>query len=173
MSTKTILIGLVIIVAGAFSIQAIVNNTKTNSTPKVTINDLGTFNNTDRVGAVERFLGKPTVVFVVGTFCPHCQNAMPKYKTDIWDKYKEKANIFAHVIDGDRGKRFEVPEIPQGYDTQLSFENLTGESCDFVPSWVLLDSNGETVDSSCGAKKGIDVIQSGLNNLLDSQELPL
>ncbi len=173
MKTKNILIGLVVIVVGAFGIQTIVNNTKTDSASKVTINDLGTFNNANRAEAVQRFAGKPTVVFIVGTFCPHCQSAMPKYKTDIWDKYKEKTNIFAHVIDGDKGKRFEVSDIPQGYDTQLSFENLTGESCDFVPSWVLLDSTGKTVGSSCGAKKGIEVIQSGLNNLLNSQELPL
>ena len=94
MKTKNILIGLVVIVVGAFGIQTIVNNTKTDSASKVTINDLGTFNNANRAEAVQRFAGKPTVVFIVGTFCPHCQSAMPKYKTDIWDKYKEKTNIF-------------------------------------------------------------------------------
>jgi len=169
---KKILIGLVVLAVVAFIAQTVINKQNSDAV-KATINDLGTFNSTSREDAVARLAGKPAVVFIVGTFCPHCQDSMPKYKTQIWDVYKDSVNIFASVSDGESGKRFEVPEIAQGYDAQLNFQNLTGEECNYVPSWVLLDSTGKTVDSSCGAKKGIDVIKSGLDNLLDSVELSL
>ncbi len=169
---KKILIALVTIALIGIIAQVVINK-KGGSAEQVAINDLGAITSNSRAEAVGRLAGKPAVVFVVGTFCPHCQSAMPKYKTDIWDVYKDRVNIFAHVIDGESGKRFDVAGIPQGYDAQLNFENLTGESCDYVPSWVLLDAEGNTVDSSCGAKKGIDVIKSGVDSLLSSEELPL
>jgi thiol-disulfide isomerase/thioredoxin len=167
---KKILIVLGIIVIVAFAIQAILNK---QNKEDININDLGIIKSATIEDAISKLVGKPTVVFIVGTFCPHCQSAMPEYKTEIWDVYKNNINIFANVIDGVGGKRFDVSDIPQGVDAQLSFENLTGESCEFVPSWVLLDAEGNTVDSSCGAKKGIDVIKNGIDNLLNSVELSL
>jgi len=166
MSTKTILIGLVVIAVGAFGMQAVMNKKSADTLPKVVVNDLGVFNSVDRASAVERFAGKPAVVFIVGTFCPHCQSAMPTYKTDIWDVYKDSVNIFANVTDGQNGSRFEVAEIPQGVDAKLDFKTLVGEECNYVPSWVLLDAEGTTVDSSCGASKGVDVITAKLDTLL-------
>jgi len=166
MSTKTIIIGLVVIAVGAFGVQAIMNKKDTDTTPKATINDLGVFNSTDRASAVERFTGKPTVIFIVGTFCPHCQAAMPTYKTDIWDVYKDSVNIFANVTDGQGGKRFEVADIAQGFDAKLDYKTLVGEECNYVPSWVILDAQGAVTDSSCGAAKGVDVIKTGLDALL-------
>lgn len=162
MSTKTILIGLVVIAIGAFSIQALIAKNKA-ADVQATINDLGTFNSANRESAVERFLGKPSVIFIVGTFCPHCQSAMPTYKTDIWDVYKDTVNIFANVTDGQSGKRFEVADIAQGVDAKLDYKTLVGEECNFVPSWVMLDAEGTVTDSSCGADKGVDVITAGLD----------
>lgn len=178
MNTKTIIIGLVVIAVGAFGIQYIMNKkttgTTTNTTPKtatttkVKINDLGVFNSKDRADAVKRFAGKPTIIFIVGTFCPHCQSAMPTYKTDIWDTYKAKVNIFTNVSDGQSGKRFDVPSIPQGFDAKLDYKTLTGEDCNYVPSWVMLDAEGTVTDSSCGASKDITVIKDGLNAQLSN-----
>ncbi len=169
MSTKTILIGLVVIAVGAFAVQAFINKDKAEEV-QAAINDLGTFNSADRAGAVERFLGKPAVIFIAGTFCPHCQTAMPAYKTDIWDVYGKdtstssaQANIFVNVSDGQGGKRFEVADIAQGFDAKLDFKTLTGEECNYVPSWVMLDTEGVVTDSSCGADKGVDVIKAGLD----------
>lgn len=158
---KKILIILAIVAVAGIAAQIIINQKNSNAL-QATINDLGIFTSTDRVSAVEKFAGKPAVIFIVGTFCLHCQDSMPKYKTQVWDEFKDSVNVFAHVIDGEGGKRFEVADIPQGYDAQLNFETLTGEACEFVPSWVLLDADGNTVDSSCGAKKSIDVIISGI-----------
>ncbi len=171
MNIKTIAISLITIAAIALTIQAVMDNKKSDSRnaqiENAEINDLGLFENKNREEAVQRFLGKPTVVFMVGTFCPYCQNAMPKYKTDIWDVYKDKINIFANVIDGEDGKRFNVPEIPQGYDERLDFKNLTDQKCDYVPSWVLLDKNGDVIDMSCGASKSIDELIANIEKQLE------
>ncbi len=169
MSTKTILIGLIVIAVGAFGVQAVINKQEADAKPVIAINDLGTFNSADREISVARFLGKPSVIFIVGTFCPYCQGAMPKYKTDIWDVYKDSVNIFANVTDGQGGKRFEVADIPQGFDAKLDFKTLTGEDCDYVPSWVILDKDGAVTDSSCGSKKSIDVIKTGLDTQLTNE----
>lgn len=166
MSTKNILIGLVVIAVGALAVQAVINKKEADTKPVVAINDLGTFNSVDRAEAVSRFAGKPAVIFIVGTFCPHCQTSMPVYKTGIWDVYKNTVNIFAHVTDGQGGKRFEVADIAQGFDAKLDFKTLTGEDCNFVPSWVMLDAGGTVTDSSCGADKGVDVIKTGLDTQL-------
>ncbi|GEM_PF-5786790 len=162
---KNILIGLAIVAVIGLIAQVMINN-KERSTAQSQINDLGTIASTDKASALERLSGKPAVIFIVGTFCPHCQSAMPKYKTQIWDVYKEAANIFANVTDGQDGKRFEVADIAQGYDAQLDFQAITGEECNFVPSWILLDADSKVIDSSCGAKKGTEVITAGLDALL-------
>lgn len=134
--------------------------------PTVAINDLGTFTSTDRAEAVTRFAGKPTAIFIIGTFCPHCQVSMPVYKSEIYDVYNDRANVFAYVIDGEQGARFNVEGIPQGYDAQLDYENLTGEVCEYVPSWVLLDTEGSVATSKCGSGEGADDIAAALDALL-------
>ncbi len=166
---KKIIITLVIVAIGAFGMQMLINKDKSEKVA-ATINDLGTFNSTDRASAVERLSGKPAVVFIVGTFCPYCQTAMPTYKTDIWDTYKDSVNIFANVIDGKDGKRFEVADIAQGYDAKLDYKTLTGEDCGYVPSWVMLDAQGIVTDSSCGANKGLEIIKTGLDAKLAPTE---
>ncbi len=171
---KKIIIILVIIAIGAFGIHTLNNkDTSVKGTEiineEVEVNDLGTFNSTDRESAVAQFAGKPTVIFVVGTFCPACQTAMPIYKTDIWDVYKDSVNIFANVIDGQSGKRFDVADIPQGLDPKLDYKTLVGNDCNYVPSWVMLDSEGVVTNSSCGANKGLDVIKADLDAYLNTQ----
>ncbi len=173
MNAKNITIGLIIIMLAAFGIQALIDKKAPNTTPKVSINDLGVFNSADRASAVERFAGKPAVIFIVGTFCPYCQNAMPTYKTDIWDVYGKdtqtnpaRIHVFANVTDGQGGNRFAVSGIPQGVDAKLDYKTLVGEECNYVPSWVLLDDKGSVVDSSCGATKGIDILKKGIETQL-------
>ena len=121
------------------------------------------FGQTKRIDAIQAFLGKPSVIFLAGTFCPHCQDAMPKYETEVWDKYNEEANIFVNVVDK---KKFPQERIAQGYEAALTFKILTGEDCGYVPSWVVLDKDGKLVDSSCGASKGIEKITELLDGLI-------
>lgn len=159
---KKIIIGLIAIAIIAFAAQIVINKEKT-AQIVTAINDLGTLTSTDRASAVERFAGKPTVIFIAGTFCPHCQTAMPIYKSAVWDVYKDSVNIFTQVTDGENGDRFEVADIPQGFDANLDFRSLTGEECGYVPSWVMLDAAGVVTDSSCGAAKGVEVITTALD----------
>lgn len=158
-----ILLSVVVLALGA---DFLMKQQSAEQQPHVTINDVGTLNSTDRASAVAQFAGKPAVIFVVGTFCPHCQKGMPTYKTAIWDVYKEKAHVLANVIDGAQGARFDVEDIPQGYDAHLDYETLTGTTCDYVPSWVVLKGDGTVAESSCGGEKDVSVIATTLNALL-------
>ena len=171
---KKIIIGLIVITVGAFGVQAMMNTSNakntTSETQKAVINDAGVFNSTSREDALKRFAGKPTLVFMVGTFCPHCQTAMPTYKPEIWDVYKDSINIFANVTDGQGGKRFPVDAIPQGVDAKLDYKTLVGEECNYVPSWVLLDAEGVVKESSCGAGKDLTVMKASIDALLPAPE---
>ncbi len=121
------------------------------------------YGQTPRNEIVQKFLGKPTVIILAGTFCPHCQNAMPAFEKEVWDEYNSKANIFVNVVDG---KRFPQERIGQGYDATLTFKALVGKDCGYVPSWVILDKDGEVAKSTCGSGKGMEVITNTLDELL-------
>jgi hypothetical protein len=43
--------------------------------------------------------------------------------------------------------------MKQVFNKDLSFKELTGEECRFVPTWVVMDANWKVVDSDCGNKK--------------------
>jgi len=109
------------------------------------------------------FLGKPSVIFFVGTYCGHCQAMIPEYKAQLWDNYKDSANLWLNVIDN---KRFVVDEIAQGYNQNLNYDTIAGEPCEFIPSVVVLDKDGKVVLKSCGSEKGIADIKSELDKLL-------
>jgi len=121
------------------------------------------FGQTSRTDVVQKFLGKPSVIFIAGTYCPHCRDAMPEYETKVWDVYNEKVNVFVNVIDN---KKFEQKRIAQGTDTLLTFKTLVGEECGYVPSWILLNKDGEVQENSCGVTTGLDVLVSKIDGLL-------
>ncbi len=122
------------------------------------------YGQTPRSEIVQKFLGKPSVIILAGTFCPHCQTAMPVFEEKVWDKYNSKANIFVNVVDG---KKFPQKRIGQGYDATLTFKALTGEDCGYVPSWVILDKDGEVAKKACGASKSMNDITETLDGLLN------
>lgn len=109
------------------------------------------------------FLGKPSVIFFVGTYCGHCQSMVPEVKTKLWKDYKDKANIWVNVIDG---KKFVVDDIAQGLNNSLDFTEITGKDCGYIPSFVVLDASGKVTLSSCGSEKTLDNIKTELDNLL-------
>jgi thiol-disulfide isomerase/thioredoxin len=117
---------------------------------------------------LKKYIGKPSLIFIVSTSCPHCQEGVPKYKTELYDVYKEKINIFLNIVDWNNGGRFSVKDIPQGLEPILNFKTLTGEDCGYVPSWILLNKEGVTVDKACGASKELDDLKQKLDNLLSS-----
>lgn len=115
--------------------------------------------------AAERFLGKPTLIVFAGTYCPSCQTKMPILEEEIHKAYGEDINVFVNVIDGKGGARF-TQDIPQDFDPTLNYGTLTGKECGYVPSWVLLDANGTTIESACGGEKEVDSIKTTLDTLL-------
>ena len=112
---------------------------------------------------LEDFKGKPSAIIFGGTFCPHCKTAAPVFKEKVWDFYKDQANLWINVIDG--GK-FEVAEVAQGLNSNLSFDDLTQSECGYVPSWVVLDAFGNVFDSSCGTVKPLETLVEDLEKLL-------
>ncbi len=117
----------------------------------------------NKESTIDDFKGKPAVIFFVGTYCGHCQATIPEFKTQIWDNYKDSANLWVNVIDD---KLFVVDNIAQGYNATLDFDTITGESCSYIPSFVVLDEEGKVVLKSCGSEKGISDITSTLDELL-------
>jgi hypothetical protein len=114
---------------------------------------------------IEDFHGQPSVVFFAGTYCPHCQNAVPGYESEVWDAYKNDVNVWLQVVDGAEGATFDTV-MAQGYNATLSYTGLSGEECGYVPSWVILDTEGSPVTSSCGSSQGVDVIVETLEGML-------
>jgi rhodanese-related sulfurtransferase len=117
----------------------------------------------DRNEVLADYIGKPSVIILASTSCPHCRNAMPAFETDIWDVYKDKANIFVNV---GNGGVFPEERIAQGTKPKLSFDLLTDEECGYVPSFVVLDKDGEVALKSCGAEKNVEDIKAKLDELL-------
>jgi thiol-disulfide isomerase/thioredoxin len=107
--------------------------------------------------------GAPTVILFGGTYCPHCVKSIPEYAELIWEPYHKQANLWVNVIDK---KKFDNDVIAQGYNTNLKYNDITGENCNFVPSWVVLNAQGEVSESSCGSSKGIDEMAEVLKSLL-------
>jgi rhodanese-related sulfurtransferase len=116
----------------------------------------------DRGAVIADLLGKPSFVVIAGTYCPHCQESMPKY-AELYKQMGERINVLVNVIDGNNGKRF-TQDIPQAYAPQMSFKLLTGQECEYVPAWVVLDKDGNAVAQSCGAENSLDDAVSALNS---------
>lgn len=106
---------------------------------------------------------KPKIVFLTTTFCPACQIAVPKYETEIWEVYKEEIDIFVNVLDK---QKFPVENIPQGFKEELTFKTLTGEVCNYIPSFVILNKKSEIVKKSCGGGGNIQKIIEKLDYLI-------
>lgn len=103
--------------------------------------------------SLEDFYGKPSVILFGGTYCGHCQEAVPIFKQQVYDVYSDDVNIWINVIDG--GK-FNVDDVPQGLNYNLDFDTIAGRECNYVPSWIILDKNGDVALSSCGGEKDME-----------------
>lgn len=112
--------------------------------------------------ALADFKGKPSVVLFAGTYCPHCQEALPEYKSKVYDAYKDKANLWVNVIDQ---KKFDV-KVAQGFNPTLTFEALSGKKCAYVPAFIVLDEKAFPAMTSCGGEKTIDDMKKEIDTLL-------
>lgn len=139
--------------------QLTIDKTQTIDSPEFTT---GTINPSSKL---EDFYGKPSLIVFAGTYCGHCQNMVPELETEIWNNYKLEANIWVNVIDGSSGKRFEVKDIAQGYNPNLDYDEIMG-NCGYVPSYVVLDKEGNQILRSCGAEKTIEEIKQAIDSQL-------
>jgi len=112
---------------------------------------------------LEDFYGKPSVILFGGTYCGHCTAMVPEYKSKIWNEYNQTANIWVNVIDN---KKFAVDGIAQGYNANLDYSSITGDNCEYVPSFIVLDKDGAVALKSCGSEKSVSDIVSKLDELL-------
>lgn len=46
--------------------------------------------------------------------------------------------------------------------TDLSYEQTTGEACEYVPSYVIYDENGKIIEKKCGGKLTSDELKDKL-----------
>ena len=109
------------------------------------------------------FYGKPSVILFGGTFCSHCKSAIPVFKEKIYDVYSQEINIWINVVD--KGT-FDIESIPQGYNPNLVFNDITNTKCDYVPSWIVLDETGKVVTSSCGGEKELSDMLKTIEDLI-------
>ncbi len=110
------------------------------------------------------FRGKPSVIVFGGTYCSHCVKAIPLFKTNVWDVYHDKANLWVNVVDK---KKFDVEEVAQGFNPNFTFEKIAFRKCESVPSWVVLDKNFSPVLSSCGGEKNMEDMLVKLSELVE------
>lgn len=108
------------------------------------------------------FFGKPSLIVFGGTYCPHCRDAMPTLKSQIWEVYQNDINLWVNVIDQ---KKFDVQGVPQGFNPALNHGQITGTPCGYVPSWIVLDKTGKVVKSECGGGSA-EAILSALKEVL-------
>lgn len=113
---------------------------------------------------VKKYLGKPTVVMLAGTFCPHCQKDVPEVEKEIFNKVGNQINLVVNVTDGEGGKRFKT-NMEQIVDPLLNYKTLVGKECAYVPTWIVLDKDGDVADESCGNGKKTAGIVSSLTDL--------
>jgi hypothetical protein len=104
---------------------------------------------------------KAMLVIFAATYCSACRAEMPILKERIADVHGDRLDIWVNVIDQGR---FNV-DVPQGFDPELTYEGLTGQSCRYVPSWVLLDEEGNLVNHSCGTEKSLGELLESLQTL--------
>jgi len=117
---------------------------------------------------IEDFLGKPSVIVWGGTYCPHCRDAAPVFEKQVWDVYKDGANLWINVIDGQDGDKFPV-DVAQGYNPDLEYNEITGGNCQYVPSWVILNEKGAVELASCGSDREVSEMVEKLDELVGSE----
>jgi len=114
---------------------------------------------------LEDFKGKPSVIVFAATYCSHCRKAAPEFEAGVWNNFKHKANLWINVTDG--GK-FDIKEAAQGLNKNLDYNTITGDQCEYVPSWVVLDKEGNVSLKSCGSEKSETDMGLKLVELLNS-----
>lgn len=119
----------------------------------------------ESIKSIDELKGKPVVIFWGMTTCPHCRDAIGPFSEKVYDVYKNDAYIWGNILDK---KKFPAT-VPQGYNPNLKYSAITGDTCKYVPSWILVDEQGNIIDKSCGTKE-ISLIAPELKSLLEREQ---
>ncbi len=85
-------------------------------------------------------------VWFFSTTCPHCQDKMPELEK-FYNEHNGEVNMEVNVLNK---KQFtSVENIPQNYKNPKGYTDYTGESCWYVPSYVIIDENENIIDKKC------------------------
>lgn len=103
--------------------------------------------------------GKRTFIGFVGTFCPHCRDEVPVLDKFYRD-YKDQVNM--QLINTDGKKFIGDYIIPQDTSNPISYQEVTGDKCDYVPSFVIFDENKQITKKICGGKISYEELQAEL-----------
>lgn len=117
---------------------------KTQSDPNIDLNNI---------------TGKRTFLWFVATWCPHCQEEVP-ILDQFYRQYKGAINM--QLYNQDRKKFNWDYLIPQDIAGITSYEKIAGETCEYVPSYVILDENGDILEKACWAKLTFEELQAKL-----------
>lgn len=111
---------------------------------------------------------KKTFVWFVATWCPHCKDEIP-ILDDFYRKYKWQVNM--QMINTDWKKFIWNYIIPQDISNPISYEQITWEKCDYVPSFVIYDENKNITDKICGWKITFKELSDKLLNLNNNENM--
>lgn len=113
--------------------------------------------------------GKRTYLWFAATWCPHCRDGM--WVLDkFYRQYKDQVNMQLIVTDG---KKFPGNYIiPQDTSNPITYEQATGEKCDYVPSYVIYDENKQLIEKVCWGKLTFEELEEKLliPNFLDNNQ---
>ena len=117
----------------------------------------------DKFSEKTDFLGRPSVIYFAGTYCGSCQKNVPILKSIIWDEYKSSINLWLEVINNDK---FDL-EINQGTNPNINMSDYLPD-CGYIPSFVVLDKEGNITLESCGSSKSASDIKIEIDRLLEN-----
>lgn len=104
-------------------------------------------------------------IWFASTTCPHCQDAMPELEK-FYNQYSWQVDMVVNVVNK---KQFtNVKNIPQNYTDPKNYTDYTGEECVYVPSYVIIDKNGNVIDKKCWGVPGMEKLKKYL--LGDNEE---
>ena len=94
---------------------------------------------------VKQEVSQPQLLIRGSTSCPHCVNSIPVFEEQIYKVYKDKVTISLNTLSESEFTTI----LPQTTGNKLEFEKYTQKKCEYIPSWVLLDIDGDELISSC------------------------
>ena len=100
---------------------------------------------------LKKDLDKKTFVWFVASWCPHCKEEMPVYE-EFYKENKTKVNMQLINIDGKKLSWTWNYTIPQDISKPLTYEDITWEKCEYIPSFVIYDENKKIIEKQCWSK---------------------